>query len=128
MTFHTETQNTVRTRWNSLVEVNLRIPTIYPNTLSVPPSPGSIDYWAQYDMVETDAAQGDIGADNPLYRHVGFVNINLYFKLGGTAKSPNELLDSIIPLFRSVTVTTPSGFVIVFRTPRVTRIGEYREW
>ena len=125
MGFHESTQNAGRERWRTLVETAQSIPTKYPNQKWTPPD---VEAWADYAMEETSAEQADIGTSNQLVRHTGFVNVNLYFRQGGTAKSPHKYVDDIAVLFRMLTVTTPGSSDIVFSVPRRSTVGDYQQW
>lgn len=127
MGYYHETQSAIRSRWATLVEAALNIPTKYPNQPNfIPPL---VDVWAEYAMEEVGAEQADLGdPEGNLVRHPGFVNVNLYFKQGGTERSPEKYLDDIVPLFRMLTVTTTSGYGIVFNVPRRTTVGNYEQW
>lgn len=123
---HTELTNSIQSRWKTLVEDAMSVPTKYPNVVWVPPDTGEV--WADITITVAASDQIDLGTEDRTVRHVGFGNVNLYFQQGGTSTAPQELVDQIVPLFRMLTVTTESELGIVFRVPRVAVIGDYQQW
>lgn len=128
MGFQNDIANALRSRWKTLVEDALSIRTKYPNAPFAVPAAGSVDVWAEYNMEVIESEQMELSPSSALVRHIGYITANLYFKQGGTAQSPKITVDQIVPLFRMLTVTAGSEIGIVFRVPRPTTIGDYREW
>ena len=108
--------NEIRTRFSTLVEVPENLPTGYDNDLRFTiPETG---VWARVSVVWGPSSLQDIGSVKRT-RNSGTLHIELYNELGRGDKSLLDLIDFIVPLFRSKDI---SG--ILYRDPEVLSLGQ----
>lgn len=115
-----EAASVARTRFGSLIEDALAIPTAYENEKFTPPASGR---WARVFVLAGDAERADLSPSSPRYRQVGLLIVHA---LGGSIDGDGSLLrlvDAIDDAFRAVTV---GG--VVFKAPSPGTRGREGRW
>lgn len=97
MTYQAEAA-AIRTRFST--EWDDTTPIAWPNVNFTPPNPPSA--WVRFTILPATASQSEIGA-NPLYRHTGFVVIQVFTPDNAGPGEAEQLAEQACGIFRGVT-------------------------
>jgi hypothetical protein len=82
----------------------------------------SVNEWIRVSVQNASANQVSLGSD-PLYRYRGIAYFQIFVRPDIGSGRALEIADILSPLFKSKRI---SG--ILFRVPRVQKVGSYKDW
>lgn len=80
------------------------------------------DDWVRLTIQNGDAFQASMG-DNPAFRHIGVVFVQIFTKTDAGSGRALELVDFVDQLFRNLVLTN-----LRFKVPQVRRVPSSSEW
>lgn len=80
------------------------------------------DDWVRLSIQNGDAKQVSMG-DNPAFRHIGVVSVQIFTKTDAGSGRALELADAVDQLFRNLVLTN-----LRFKVPQVRRVPSTSEW
>ena len=79
--------------------------------------------WIAFTINNVSSTQQSMGTSNPLNRHVGVINIQVFTPAGNGSKEAKELARDIATLFRRRTFTISATETVICREPNIQRVG-----